>query len=155
VAEAGKSWTFEVTLQRDGGRRARVSAGDRVRLEVGPPEGFGAADPSRWSPEHLYLAALQSCTMLAFLELAERNGVPVRDYRSTIEGTIARRDEDGRYAFVRVRHAPVVRVPPGQRDAARAIVAKAEHGCFVSASTKAEIVFDWEIREVAEVGAGG
>ena len=36
---------------------------------------------------------------------------------------------------------------PGQRDAARAIVGKAERDCFISASTNAELQVDWEIRE--------
>ena len=74
--------------------------------------------------------------------------IPVyQRYASRIEGTVMRRAEDGRYAFVLVRHRPRVVVPPGQRDAARAIVGKAERDCFISASTNAEIQVDWEIVE--------
>jgi organic hydroperoxide reductase OsmC/OhrA len=60
-----------------------------------------------------------------------------------------RREEDGRYAFVFVRHRPRAVVARGQRDAARALLGKAERDCFVSASTTAEIVVDWEIVEEA------
>lgn len=142
-----KTFTYTVSLSRERDRDATVRAGDRPPIPVAPPEDFPAGDGRRWSPEHLFLGSLQSCTMHAFLSHAEHNGVSVQGYESQAEGTIMRRAEDGRYAFVFVRQRPVVTVRRGQRDAARAIVGKAERDCFISASTNAELQVDWEIRE--------
>jgi organic hydroperoxide reductase OsmC/OhrA len=142
-----KTFQYTVSLDRARGREGRVSAGERPSIHTAPPGEFPAGDESRWSPEHLYLGSLETCTMLSFLAHAEHNGVPVRGYTAEIEGTVMRRAEDGRYAFVLIRHKPRVVVPAGQRDAARAIVGKAERDCFISASTNAEIQVDWEIVE--------
>jgi organic hydroperoxide reductase OsmC/OhrA len=142
-----KTFQYTVSLARERGREGRVAAGERPAIQTAPPGDFPAGDDSRWSPEHLFLASLATCTKLSFLAHAEHNGVPVREFTSEIEGTVMRRTEDGRYAFVLIRHKPHVVVPKGQRDAARAIVGKAERDCFISASTNAEIQVDWDIVE--------
>jgi organic hydroperoxide reductase OsmC/OhrA len=144
-----KTFTYGVSLHREAGRRAIVQAESRSQIRVAPPGDFPDGDDTRWSPEHLFLASLSSCTMLSFLSHADHADVDVEEYTSAIEGTIMRRAEDGRYAFVFVRLRPRVVVGRGQRDAARAIVGKAERDCFVSASTTAEIAVDWEIAEPA------
>ena len=86
--------------------------------------------------------------MLSFLAHADHAGVPVVAYTCEIEGTVMRRAEDGRYAFVYVRQRPRVTVPRRHRQDARALVGKAERDCFVSASTTAELQVDWDILEV-------
>jgi organic hydroperoxide reductase OsmC/OhrA len=144
-----KTFTYGVSLHREAGRRAIVQAESRSQIRVAPPGDFPDGDDTRWSPEHLFLASLSSCTMLSFLAHADHADVDVEEYTSAIEGTIMRRAEDGRYAFVFVRLRPRVVVGRGQRAAARAIVGKAERDCFVSASTTAEIAVDWEIAEPA------
>ena len=97
-----KTFTYSVELDRDGERTAQLRSGERPDIATGPPEDFGG-DPSRWSPEHLFLASMQACTMLSFLAHADHAGVPVVAYTCEIEGTVMRRAEDGRYAFVYVR----------------------------------------------------
>jgi organic hydroperoxide reductase OsmC/OhrA len=147
VPGQAKSFSYSVSLERERGRLASVAATGRTAIDTAPPEDFPAGDASRWSPEHLFLASLQACTMLSFLSHAEHNGVPVKAYSARTEGTVMRRVEDGRYAFVQVRQRPRVTVEAGQREAARAIVGKAERDCFISASTTAELQVDWEIVE--------
>jgi organic hydroperoxide reductase OsmC/OhrA len=147
VSSRGRTFAYTASLARESGRRARVTAGEREPIATAPPGDFPGGDERRWSPEHLYLAALESCTMLSFLAHAEHHGVPVREYSAEIEGTIQRREPDGRYAFVSVLHRPTVTVARGHRDAARSLCERAERDCFVSASTNAEIVVRWEIRE--------
>jgi organic hydroperoxide reductase OsmC/OhrA len=147
VAIQAKTFAYTVALEHEAGRIGALQAGDRPAIATAPPGDFPHGDDGRWSPEHLYLGSLASCTMLSFLTHAEHGGLEVLDYAAEIEGTIMRRAEDGRYAFVYVRHRPRVRVPAGQREAARAIVGKAERDCFVTASTNADIQVDWEITE--------
>ncbi|CAA9554518.1 MAG: hypothetical protein AVDCRST_MAG79-2971 [uncultured Thermoleophilia bacterium] len=142
-----KTFDYDVQLTWDGGRASTLTAGDRPALHGAPPDDFPHGDATRWSPEHLFLAALSSCTMLSFLSHADHNGVEVQSYRADVSGTIRRRDGDGRYAFVEVRLSPVVRVAAGQADAARGLTDKAQRDCFISASTTAEIHADWSIEE--------
>ena len=65
-------------------------------------EGEGAIDPHDvWTADHLLLAALARCTIHSLRYHAERAGV---DMVASAEasGTVTKREEDGRYAFVEV-----------------------------------------------------
>jgi organic hydroperoxide reductase OsmC/OhrA len=149
VAPSSKTFIYGVSLRREAGRHARVEAEGREGIEVGPPRDFPGADPARWSPEHLFLSALASCMMLSFLAHAEHADIDVEEYTSAIEGTIRRRADDSRYAFTAIHVRPRIVVGRGQLETARALRAKAERDCFISASTRAEIVVDWELAEPA------
>lgn len=142
-----KSFAYDAEVVWGGGRRSVVSAGDRAPIEASPPEDFPDGDATRWSPEHLFLGALSSCTLLSFLSHAEHRDVEVRSYSASVTGRVERRAEDGRYAFVSVHLRPRVTVAPGSADAARALTGKAERDCFITASTTAEVRVDWEIEE--------
>src|SRR5947208_1134535 len=81
---------------------SEVTAGHRPAVLVVPPAEFPGGEDADWSPEHLFLASLQSCTMLSFLAHCAHNGVEVVDYRSQASGDLSRREEDRRYAFQRI-----------------------------------------------------
>jgi organic hydroperoxide reductase OsmC/OhrA len=142
-----RTFTYDVALTWDGGRGSTVTAGERPPIHVAPPEDFPFGDATAWSPEHLFLASLSSCTLLAFLAHAANAELDVASYTADVSGTIARRKSDGRYAFVEVALAPRVVVGAGQAAAARELTSKAERDCFISAGTTAEIDVRWQISE--------
>jgi len=144
---SSKQFSYEVDVSWAGGRSSTLTTEGRTEIISGPPADFPLGDASRWSPEQLFLASLASCTMISFLAHADHRGVDVRGYSARIDGTVMRRVEDGRYAFVHVHQRPEVVVAPGQGDRARELIGKAERDCFISASTTAEIQNDWEIEE--------
>jgi organic hydroperoxide reductase OsmC/OhrA len=147
VQQRSKVFTCQADVVWDGDRRCTAQAGDRPTLHVAPPADFPGGVDDAWSPEHLFLAALQSCTMLSFLAQCARRRIEVTSYRSSAHGEVTRRDEDGRYAFERVTIAVVAGVEPGKVDAAHALTDRAERDCFIAASTTAEIDTDWRIVE--------
>lgn len=147
MAMRSKVFTYRADVRWEGGRIATVSSGERPPLPVSPPEDFPDGDPQRWSPEHLFLAALQSCTMLSFLAHCAHNDLHVEEYSATTSGSIERREADRRYAFSRVEMEVRARMAPGEADAARALTAKAERDCFITASTTATVAHDWNIGE--------
>jgi organic hydroperoxide reductase OsmC/OhrA len=142
-----KTFRYEADLRWEGERRALVRAEGRPAIHVSPPLDLGGAGDGDWTPEHLFLAALSSCTLLSFLAHAARRDVAVVSYASTVEGTVARREQDGRFAFTAALLRPSVVVAAGQRAAAEALTGKAERDCFVAASTTAEVETRWDIRE--------
>jgi organic hydroperoxide reductase OsmC/OhrA len=147
VALESKVFRYETALEWTGGRTCTVQAPGREALVVTPPEAFPGADSSRWSPEHLFVAALESCTMLSFLAHCSHNGVEVVSYRAQATGDLARREADRRYAFKRVTMIVTATVAGGHAPLAQSLTAKAERDCFVSASTTAEIETAWRISE--------
>jgi organic hydroperoxide reductase OsmC/OhrA len=144
---ASRTFTYDVALTWDGGRASTATAGDRPAIGVAPPEDFPFGDATAWSPEHLFLASLSSCTLLAFLAHAANGEIDVASYTADVSGTITRRKSDGRYAFVDVVLEPHVVVGPGQAEAAHGITSKAERDCFISAGTTADIDVRWDITE--------
>ncbi len=144
---ASRTFTYDVALTWDGGRASTATAGDRPPVTVAPPEDFPYGDAASWSPEHLFLASLSSCTLLAFLAHAANGELEVASYTAESSGTITRRTSDGRYAFVEVVLVPHVVVAAGQAEAARALTSKAERDCFISAGTSAKIDVRWDITE--------
>ncbi len=144
---ASRTFTYDVALTWDGGRASTAKAGERPSIRVAPPEDFPFGDAASWSPEHLFLASLSSCTLLAFLAHAANGEIDVDSYTADVSGTITRRKSDGRYAFVQVVLVPRVVVGPGQAEAAQALTPKAERDCFISAGTTAEVDVRWDISE--------
>jgi organic hydroperoxide reductase OsmC/OhrA len=142
-----RTFSYETALEWEGGRRCRVTSGDRPVLAVTPPGEFPGGGQGDWSPEHLYLASLQSCTMLSFLAHCAHNGVEVVAYTSGATGEIARREDDRRYAFKRVSVQVDARVAGGHSELATSLTPKAERDCFITASTSAEVVVEWRIAE--------
>ena len=147
MTPTAKTFSYEVALQWQGDRRSAITAGDRTVILSGPPADFPLGEGERWSPEHLFLGSISSCTMLSYLAHAARRDVEVIGYTAVASGTLTRRAGDGRYAFVTVEIHPTVAVASGQGEAARALTAKAERDCFISASTSAEVIVTWEVTE--------
>lgn len=147
MALDSKVFTYESGLSWEGGRVASVTAAERPPLSVAPPADFPGGEGAHWSPEHLFLGALQSCTMLSFLAHCAHNGLEVASYDSQAVGRIERGEDDQRYAFQSVSLVVMVRMAGGHAEAARALTDKAERDCFISASTSAEVETDWRIIE--------
>jgi organic hydroperoxide reductase OsmC/OhrA len=142
-----KVFSYRAELAWQGGRISAATAEGRPELVISPPADFPGGTGHSWSPEHLFLASLQSCTMLSFLAHCAHNGIELVSYRSTGEGNLARRESDRRYAFQSVALVVMARVAGGHVQAARGLTAKAERDCFISASTTAEVRTDWRIIE--------
>jgi organic hydroperoxide reductase OsmC/OhrA len=142
-----KVFTYATELEWQGDRTSVVRAGERPPITVTPPEDFPSGDPTQWSPEHLFLGSLQSCTMLSFMAHCAHSGVEVVSYRAQTSGELARREEDRRYAFRRVTMIVNAQVAGGHVELAQSLTGKAERDCFISASTTAEIETAWRIGE--------
>jgi organic hydroperoxide reductase OsmC/OhrA len=146
MALESRIFTYEAELVWRGGRRGAITAGARPELAVQPPPEFPAGDESGWSPEHLFLASIQSCTMLSFVAHCAHRGLEIVSYRSTAEGSLSQNAER-RYAFQTVSMVVYVRMSGGHAAAARELTARAERDCFISASTTADVSTDWRIIE--------
>jgi organic hydroperoxide reductase OsmC/OhrA len=59
------------------------------------------ADEEHWAPEHLVLAGLARCSLTSLRYHCRRAGVELTS-QASVHGTVTRRDEDGRFAFVEI-----------------------------------------------------
>jgi uncharacterized OsmC-like protein len=98
-----------------------------------------------WSPEHLVLAGLVRCTLTSLEYHAKRAGITAKA-SGHAHGSVTRRAEDERFAFVSIDAAFDVstepRLPPAE---ARDLVTRAERDCFVGASLTAPPRYVWRV----------
>ena len=121
-----KTLEFAASIRRDGWIEA---LGESIR----PPEA--------WAPEHLVLAGLLRCSLTSLGYHARRAGIEVVA-SGEASGTVTRRAEDGRYAFVEIECRLDVELTPPPDDL-RELLAKAERDCFVGASLTAKPRYVW------------
>ena len=103
------------------------------------------ADDRAWTPEHLLLASLCRCTLTSLRHHADKAGVSVAS-QGRAHGTVARRAEDGRYAFVELGVELGVALDPlPPPESITELLAKAERDCFVGASLRQPPVYTWRV----------
>ncbi len=97
-----------------------------------------------WTPEHLLLAGLVACSIESLRHHARRAGLGLAADGSA-RGTVARREEDGRFAFVEVgvRIEAELDPAPGSLEE---LLAKAERDCFVGASLTVKPHYEWVVK---------
>ncbi len=132
-----KSFKYHTAVEWTSGRSGRIEATDKPAIDVSsPPEFRGEAGV--WTPEDLFVAAVNTCTMTTFLALAEKAGFETVGYRSDAEGTLE--FSDGSFRFTRVVVRPTILVADQNAIfTAMELIEKAHDKCLVANSIRAEV----------------
>jgi organic hydroperoxide reductase OsmC/OhrA len=102
-------------------------------------------DAAAWNPEELLVASLSTCHQLWYLHLAAVNGIVVKSYVDTAEGTMSE-EADGGGRFTRVVLRPRVHIALGGDMAkARALHRQAHAKCFIANSVNFPVECEPEI----------
>jgi len=141
---AFKSFRYQTRVAWKSGRRVVASAAGKADLEVSsPPEFKGEA--GLWTPEDLFISALNTCTLMTFIAFAQHKGLQFVSYESSAEGLL--KNVEGKYRFTEVTLHPRLTLKPQEDvERARQILADAEANCFVSNSITAAVKVDPEFR---------
>lgn len=122
----------------------------RVAIE-GKPDIEGSAnaifhgDRRRHDPEDLFVAAIASCHMLAYLSLCARHGIRVIAYEDRARGRLVLAGP-GHSRFHEVVLRPAVTIAAGDADLAAELHAMAHRGCFIANSCSVPIRHEATIR---------
>jgi peroxiredoxin-like protein len=120
-----------------------------TNIEVATPPEFAKGMPGIWSPEHLLVAAVNSCLMTTFLAIAENFKFEFINFESDADGTLER--VENKYMITEVVLSPILTIAPdADKEKAIRILEKSEAACLISNSVKAKIIFKPQIR-VAEM----
>ena len=121
---------FDVTVADDGTARSGLG---------GPP----IPSEEAWLAEHLVLAGLVRCTLASLDHHIRKAGLAATGSGSA-HGVITRREDDGLYAFVEIEASFAVDLEPALGgDDVRALIEKAERGCFVANSLRVRPRYSW------------
>lgn len=137
---------YEVTVSWKEADRSELSAGERPIIGGGPPPEFDGQDPSRWSPEHLILAALGQCLMLTWISLNKRSQIPLKGWHAKTTSTL----EKNRAGLVFTSFKIKVKLTTTSErvEEARRLLDTAKQYCIIANSLKtatelkAEVVAD-------------
>ena len=131
MAVRAKVLTFEANLDRAG----RMSAEECPPVEL----------PDEWTAEHLVLIALLRCSLSSLRYHAQQAGLDAVGSGSAT-GKVTKRDSDERYAFVEIAAELEVEIDPApEGEALVDLLAKAERGCFISASLTVKPTYRWRV----------
>lgn len=118
-------------------------------IEVATPPEFPKGMPGIWSPEHLLVAAANSCLMTTFLAIAEASKLDVISFNSTGKGKLD--SVEGKLMISEIELSPSITISDAsQYDKALRILHKSEAACLISNSLKSTIVFNPVVHVVSK-----
>ena len=134
---------YEVRLSGDPTGYATVSTKGMPDLRSAPPLDFDGPGDA-WSPEHLLLAAVETCFLFTLRAVAQASRIEFTSLDLSGEGTVDRHDGGMRFTEIVLR--PRLRLPAGADEGkARRAMEKSEKGCLVTASLSVPVRLEPEI----------
>lgn len=122
---------------------ASVSADGMQDLRTAPPLDYDGPGDA-WSPEHLLLAAVETCFLFTLRAVAQASRLEFVACDVSAEGTVDRTDGVTRFAEIVLR--PRLRLAAGaDADRGRRVMEKAERACLVSASLATPVRLEAQI----------
>jgi peroxiredoxin-like protein len=139
---------YEVGVEWKADRLGLMTSPDfESQVEVVTPPQFAKGIPNKWSPEHLLVAAINSCLMTTFLAIAENSKLEYEHFESKGVGKLE--IVDGKYMISEVELHPVLTIAnESDTEKAQRILNKSEAACLISNSVKSKIIFTPEIKVI-------
>jgi peroxiredoxin-like protein len=137
---------YEVAVNWQADRKGNMTSPELTTMvEVATPPQFPKGMEGIWSPEHLFVAAINSCLMTTFLSIAENSKLEFESFNSKAIGKLEMLE--GKYIMSEVTLMPIV-VIKNQSNSERAerVLQKSESNCLISNSVKSKIIFKPEIK---------
>lgn len=125
---------YEVSLIWKGGETSELSSGPRPVLPGGPPAQFDGTDETRWSPEHLVLAALAQCLLLTWITLNKRSQIPLKGWESKGESVLEKTKEG--LVFTSFKLSVTLTTDAERIEEARRLLDTAKKYCIIANSLK-------------------
>ncbi len=123
---------YEVHLSGHAGGCATASNGLAPVLRVAPPVEYDGPGDT-WSPEHLLLAAVQSCFLFTLRAIARASKIELLHVDVDASGIVDR--SDGVTRFTEIVLCPTVTPAAGtDRERINRVLERVETACLVSAS---------------------
>lgn len=137
--------TYEVNLKWTGKRKGILSSPSLpCTIEVATPPEFPKGMEGIWSPEHLFVASINSCLMSTFLNIAENSKLEFASFECS---SVCHVDlEDNKYTMTEIIVKPKVVVHFSKRpERAEHVLEMSEKACFILSAIKTPIRFEHEI----------
>jgi len=139
-----KTFTWRTFTEWMGGKAASFSASGKPPIKISsPPEFRGEKDA--WTPEDLFIGAIETCLMMTFNNIAEKRELEVDAYYSESIGLLE--FSEGQYRFTRVVIRPTIVVAEDSDiEPTLTAIEDAHRRCFVANSLLTTVVIEPDVR---------
>ena len=130
-----KTYDVPTKVSWKGERRGTAEVEGKGAIDVAaPPEFKGPTDV--WSPEDLFVAAIESCLMLTFVSLCQDEGVELLSYTSTASGRLEKSAEGLSFGWVVISPIIEARCP---EETTLKLIHKASELCMIRRSLSCKV----------------
>ncbi len=125
-------FTYKTHTSWTEGQSGTLSAEGKPVLKItSPPEFRG--EPGMWTPEDMFVGAVEVCHMATFLAFASKKRIPIVSYRSHANGVLEFVDGDYRFTRIVIFPTIVVGATTSETDV-HATLRDAQRHCLVTNS---------------------
>jgi len=135
---------YNTSVKWDEGRVGTLTSPTLDSFKVATPPEFPKGVPNIWSPEHLYVAAVNVCLMTTFVAVAENSKLEVESY--SCEGTGKLEKVDGNFMISEIELKPLIKIKfEKDKERAERIINKSENICLITNSINTKIILSPQI----------
>jgi organic hydroperoxide reductase OsmC/OhrA len=139
-----KVFYYETEIEWTEEKEGRIKGPTLPTVSVGPPPEFKGRE-GQWTPEHLFVASINTCFMLTLLAIADNFKLPLVSFSSSAKGKLEKVPGAG-YQITEVVIKPTIVIASAQ-DLGRIprVLEKAKENCFISSSIKSTVKLEPQI----------
>jgi peroxiredoxin-like protein len=140
-----KEHKYEVNVEWTKDRKGTLSSPALTQqIEVATPPDFPKGEPNIWSPEHLFVASINSCFMNTFFAVADNSDFAYVSFKSNAVGTVEKINDN--YQVTEITLRPTLIISSAENsERARLILEMSEKNCLISNSVKTIIHLEPEV----------
>lgn len=137
-------FSYETEIEWTKEKEGKINGPSLPAVSVGAPPEFKGRE-GQWTPEHLFVASINTCFMLTFLAIAENSKLRLVSFSSTAKGKLEKVPGKG-YQITEIIVKPRV-VIASVEDLGRigGVLEKAKENCFISNSIKSTVKLEPQI----------
>ena len=141
-----KTFTYHTDLNWTGNRSGTLQSKGKPEFRISSPPEF-KGEEGVWTPEDLFVASVDICTMTTFMAFAEHKNIPIVSYNTHAEGLLE--FIDGQYQFTKIILRPTILVQTSDAiEQTRQTLKDAHKSCLISNSIKSEVTVDPKIQSI-------
>ena len=139
-----KIFQYRTSIEWKSERQGYLRSEGKPEIYVSSPPEFKGI-PGVWTPEDLFVASVEICTMSTFLSFGGRKNIPLKSYKSSAEGVLE--NVDGKYRFTSITITPEVTVgKEWTREQVEEVFHQAHDNCLIANSMTANVVINPTIK---------
>jgi organic hydroperoxide reductase OsmC/OhrA len=142
--DESKVFYYETEVEWKKEKEGQIKGLTLPALGVGAPPEFKGRE-GQWTPEHLFVASINTCFMLTFLAIAENSKLPLVSFSSTAKGKLEK-VPGAAYQITEVVIKPgIVIASVEDLGQIAGLLEKAKANCLISNSIKSTVKVEPEI----------